>query len=274
MKIKLGICNFCVPGTGVFAPEIVSELGLDGMSIEFGPYTNGWPLSQRDLQNRYLNAREKYGIEYCNIGVSDGDNIPFHARKGTKEDQIVDLEADKAVDAAAYMGIPCVFFSHFRRSENRTQEDLERTAERYRRICDCAQEKEIQIACEMPNSSESQKILVQMVDRENFSLLYDSGNYEGLTDFDGYEILKELYPSLSNQMHIKDGMKGENASRILGTGNARFLEKIRFLKEKKFSGWLILENLYEQKPMRDLNPSCIEILKEDIKWLKEAVKDF
>lgn len=36
MNVKLGICNFCVPGTGIFAPKFVAEAGLDGMSIEFG----------------------------------------------------------------------------------------------------------------------------------------------------------------------------------------------------------------------------------------------
>ena len=83
MEVKLGICNFCVPGTGVFAPEIVKEMGLDGMSIEFGSYEHGWPLSQRKLQDYYLKKQQELGIEYPNVGVSDGDNIPFHARPGT-----------------------------------------------------------------------------------------------------------------------------------------------------------------------------------------------
>ena len=84
MEVKLGICNFCVPGTGVFASEIVKEMGLDGMSIEFGSYEHGWPLSQRKLQDYYLKKQQELGIEYPNVGVSDGDNIPFHARPGTR----------------------------------------------------------------------------------------------------------------------------------------------------------------------------------------------
>ena len=51
MNVKLGICNFCVPGTGVFAPQIVSEMGLDGMSIEFGSYEHGWALSQKKIMD-------------------------------------------------------------------------------------------------------------------------------------------------------------------------------------------------------------------------------
>ncbi len=43
MNVKLGICNFCVPGTGIFAPKFVTEAGLDGMSIEFGTYEDHYP---------------------------------------------------------------------------------------------------------------------------------------------------------------------------------------------------------------------------------------
>ena len=110
VEVKLGICNFCVPGTGVFAPEIVKEMGLDGMSIEFGSYEHGWPLSQRKLQDWYLQKQQELGIEYPNVGVSDGDNVPFHARPGTKWDAVVNAEGTRAVDAAAYMKIPFVFF--------------------------------------------------------------------------------------------------------------------------------------------------------------------
>lgn len=78
--------------TGVFAPEIVKEMELDGMSIEFGSYEHGWPLSQRKLQDWYLRRQQELGIEYPNVGVSDGDNVPFHARPGTKWDEIVNAQ--------------------------------------------------------------------------------------------------------------------------------------------------------------------------------------
>lgn len=39
MDVKLGICNFCVPGTGIFAPQSAAEAGLDGMPIKAIPCT-------------------------------------------------------------------------------------------------------------------------------------------------------------------------------------------------------------------------------------------
>ena len=272
MNVKLGICNFCVPGTGVFAPEIVKEFGLDGMSLEFGSYEHGWPLSQRVLQDKYLDIQQKLGIEYPNIGVSDGDNVPFHARPNTKWDSIVNAEGTKAIDAAAYMGIKLVFFSNFNVSEMKTEEDIEYTAKRYAYFCDYAADKGIQIGCENPNSIAVQKQLYEMVNRENFNLFFDSCNHACLTEFDIHEVLREMYPYYINQMHVKDGVPGKNASMVLGTGSTGFRETIDFLKSKDYEGWLILENLYELDPMRNINSDYFEIMKDDICALKEATK--
>ncbi len=272
MDVKLGICNFCVPGTGVFAPEIVSGMGLDGMSVEFGSYEHGWPLSQRKIQDLYLEAQQKYGLEYPNIGVSDGDNVPFHARKGTKWDPVVEEEGRRAIDAADYMKIPLVFFSNFNASEIKSDEDLEVTAQRYQRFCDYAGEKGIAIGCENPNTIAVQKDLIRLVDRKNFYLFFDSCNHACLTDIDVHQVLRTLYPYYYPQMHVKDGVKGCNAQYVLGTGTTGFAETISFLKEQNYRGWLILENLYELMPMRQLNENYFEIMRQDIEALKAAVR--
>ena len=271
MNVKLGICNFCVPGGGVFAPRIVSEYGLDGMSVEYGSYEHGCPLSQRPLQDLYLEAQQKFGIAYPNIGVSDGDNISFKAAPGTKDDEIFNKIGTGAIDAASYMKIGLVFFSNFGPSHAKTDEDFEHAARRYRFFCDYAGEKGIQIGCENPNTVEEQKILYDMVGRENFHLFFDSCNHHCLADYDVHKCLRELYPYYINQMHVKDGVPGRNASMILGTGTSGFEETIAFLKEQNYEGWVILENLYELEPMRTINPDYFEIMKADITALKAAV---
>jgi hypothetical protein len=44
------------------------------------------------------------------------------------------------------------------------------------------------------------------------------------------------------------------------------------LKQQNYRGWLILENLYELLPMRNLNPDYFEIMRQDIAALKKAVQ--
>ena len=270
MNVKLGICNFCLPGTGVFAPQLTAELGLDGMSLEFGSYEHGWPLSQRRLQDLYLEAQQRYAIAYPNIGCSDGDNIPFFTPKGDPLYDVVQTWISKAVDAAAYMKIPMVFFSNFNASQVRTEAELEQTASRYRYLCDYAGDKGIEISCECPLSVKKQLQLVQMVDRDNFSLFYDSDNYSYFTEFQQVDVLKGIYPHMGNQLHVKDSTLGCIANAILGTGVSDFQGTIEYLKSQDYQGWLILENLYELAPMRHLREDYFDLVKEDIKVLRQA----
>ena len=77
---------------------------------------------------------------------------------------------------------------------------------------------------------------------------------------------------MGRQLHVKDSTKGCIANAVIGTGVADFYGSIDYLKEQNYEGWIILENLYELAPMRHLNPDYFEIMKEDVRALKEATK--
>ncbi len=272
MNVKLGICNFCVPGTGIFAPRFVAEAGLDGMSIEFGTYEKGFPLSNRRLQEAYLDEQQKYGIEYCNIGLSGFDFIPFHAREDHPLYDVVRQALKSAVDAAAFMKIPLVFVPFFGVSAIESEQDFEYTVRALQYICDLAGEKGIQVASENTLDTQGQINLVKAVDRENFGLFYDSNNLFHFKGFDQVEMLYELYDYLVPQLHVKDGKKGVMAGSLLGKGDSDFYGTIKVLKNKNYSGWIIIENLYELKPLRDEGKDIFELFLEDVRILKEAVR--
>lgn len=272
MDVKLGICNFCFPGTGLFAPRLVKEVGLDGMSVEYGAYEKGYPLSQKVIRDLYLDEQQKYGVEYANIGCSDGDLLPFHMRPSDPRFETVRRAHFDAVDAAAYMKIPAVFFSNFNASLVKTEEDMEFTARRYRELCDYAGEKGIQIGCECPLSVERQLELVDRVGKVNFKLFYDSDNYSYFTRFRQVDVLDGIYPHMMNQLHVKDSTEGRIANALLGAGVSDFQGSIAYLKEHGYSGWLIIENLYEKEDFQNISPERIETVKEDVKRLKEAVR--
>ena len=272
MDVKLGICNFCFPGTGLFAPQLVKEVGLDGMSVEYGAYEKGYPLSQKIIRDLYLDQQQKFGIEYANIGCSDGDFLPFHMRPSDPRFETVRKAHFDAVDAAAYMKIPAVFFSNFNASLVETEEDMEYTVKRYRELCDYAGEKGIEIGCECPLSVEKQLELVDRVSKVNFKLFYDSDNYSYFTSFKQVDVLDGIYPHMMNQLHVKDSTEGHIANALLGTGVSDFKGSIAYLKEHSYSGWLIIENLYEKENFQNISPERIETVKEDVRRLKEAVR--
>ena len=83
--IKIGACDWGLPGNGLYATQIAAQVGLDALSLKIGLYEFDYPLTQPEMQKIYLSEQQKYGIEYCAIALNDFDNIPMHARKGTKE---------------------------------------------------------------------------------------------------------------------------------------------------------------------------------------------
>lgn len=271
MNVKLGVCNFCVPGTGVFAPELVAEAGLDGMSLEFGTYDKGFPLSCRRIQDAYLEAARRYNIEYCNIGCSGFDFIPFHAHRGNEYHKIVKKCLSDAINTASYMNIPLVFIPTFGVSTINDEEQFENAVSMFQYACDLASEVGVLIASESVMKPENQIKLYNRVARDNFGIFYDSNNFFYFKGYDQLEVLKQLYDYLIPQLHVKDSKAGFFAGSLLGKGESQFFDVIDYLKEREYSGWIISENLYEEKPLNFLKEDVYATFLEDVEILKKAV---
>jgi sugar phosphate isomerase/epimerase len=272
MDVKLGICNFCVPGTGVFAPQLVAEAGLDGMSIEFGTYEKGFPLSNRRVQDAYKEARARYGIQYCNIGCSGFDFIPFYAHQGHAFYDVVRKFIKDAIAAAAYLDIPLVFMPSFHASAIDTEDQFKNAVKMFRYACDLASDKGIMIGNENMLDASMQIRLCEEVGHDNFGIFYDSDNYFFNKGYDQVDILEAIYEHLTPQLHVKDGKRGVLAGALLGHGDARFNDVIAYLKKRDYKGWIIIENLYEQQPLRGLNEDVYATFRRDVEILKAAVK--
>ena len=54
MSIKFAVCDQALPGAGIFAPRIIHDCGLDGMSIEMGTEFHGFPIWQKKIQEYYI----------------------------------------------------------------------------------------------------------------------------------------------------------------------------------------------------------------------------
>lgn len=272
MQVKLGVCNHILPGGGVFAVKFVSEAGLDGMSIEFGNYDKGFPLSNRSVQKAYLEAQQQYGIVYPNIGMSGFDFIPFFAHPGHSMHSVVRSALCAAIDAAAFMNIPLVFIPTFGVSEIVTQDQFRFAVRMFQFACEYAEKKNIGIAAENTLDTECQLRLVREVGRTNFGLFYDSNNLFHDKGYDQVEMLEAMYPYMVPQLHVKDGANGILAGSLLGQGESSFFEIIEALKRHAYSGWIIIENLYEHASLRRIHDDALDAFLEDVRILKDAVR--
>ncbi len=268
-NIKIGACDWALPGSGLYATQIAASVGLEALSLKIGLYENDYPITHAEMQKIYLNEQQKYGIEYCAIALNDFDNIPMHARKGTPEyDMVWDL-LRRAVPTAKALGVSIIQVPGFAASEVKTEEDRAHSAAAFRYLCDAAGEHGIAVAGENLMTPAEFTAMSEAVDRENFFLYFDSQNYNVFRGYNEVDVLEGLYPRMCNQLHVKDGevMSGG----LLGTGPSNFHATMQWLNDHDFEGTILLENYYDQLPLRTQAEDPYELLREDIKILKAAI---
>ena len=52
--IKIGACDWGLPGNGLYATQIAAAVGLDALSLKIGLYEFDYPLTQPEMQKIYL----------------------------------------------------------------------------------------------------------------------------------------------------------------------------------------------------------------------------
>ena len=268
-NIRIGACDWALPGNGLYATQIAADVGLDCISIKLGTSDHDYPLTQKTMQEIYLDEQQRYGIGYCAVALNDLDNIPMHAKEGTKEHGIVWDMLRRSVPTAKKLGVSVIQVPAFVASEIRTEKEMERSADAFRWLCDAAGEADLMVATENDMEPERFKQFFEMVQRENFYLYFDSQNYHQKKGIDPIVILENLYPYMCNQLHVKDGV--ELSGGLLGSGPSNFYRTMNWLDQHYYSGYILLENYYDESPLRDQADDPYELLREDIRILREAI---
>ncbi len=271
MNVTIGACDWALPGSGLNATRIAADYGLKALSLQAGYFKNKYPIFEKEMQEYFLQDKERYGIEYVAIALNDFDNIPMHAGEDTQEYEKVWYILKNCVKAAVNLQIPLIQVPGFAASEIRDEQDYEYSKKCLQYLCDEAAKYDIVIGYESLLGPEEFKKLADMVNRKNFGLYYDSQNYSLFKGYDQIKILEEMYPYMVNQIHVKDGNNAMSGA-LLGKGDSNFNGTIDFLKKKNFQGYILLENYYDQLPLRLEDENPYNLLEEDINILKKAIE--
>lgn len=270
-NIKIGACDWALPGSGLYATQIAASVGLDALSLKIGLYENDYPITQPEMQKIYLSEQQKYGIEYCAIALNDFDNIPMHARENTKEYPIVWDLLKRAISTAKNLGVQIIQVPGFAASEIKTEDDMDHSAKAFQYLCDAAGEYGISVASENLMLPSEFQMLSEKVNRDNFYLYFDSQNYNVFRGYDEVnDILEGLYPRMCNQLHVKDG--NEMSGGLLGSGPSNFNATMEWLGKHDYTGYILLENYYDQLPLRTQAENPYDLLRQDIAILKKAIQ--
>ena len=272
-KVKIGACDWALPGGGVYAPRIAAQFGLDALSLNLGFQKNNYPLSETNMQKCYLEDQQKYGIEYVAIAVDDFNNICIFAPKGTPDYDATRTVFRKAVQTAYALGASLIQIPGFGVSSVSDTNGFDGTVDAFQALCDIAGEKGITVALENLMLPGEFKALYEAIQRPNFYAHYDSQNYYWFKGYNQVEVLSDLYKYMCPQIHVKDG-RDHMSGALLGQGNSDFEGTINLLQEKEFEGYFLLENYYDQIPLYLEHSDPYELLKKDIDILKNAIKEW
>lgn len=271
MNAKFGICDWSLPGNGLAAAKMAKELGLKGLQLGFMQYERGYLIAQKWFRDYYMEEADKYGIELLSIAMCVFDfcglTNPRHSENGKKVYEMI----DQSIEAADHMRLKMVMMPSFDDGFIETDEDLLITAEALKHACKLAAKYEIIITTENALTAEKNKQLFKSVDEPNLQGFYDSQNYKSYLGWDQAKILEEQYDLYYPEMHLKDGIGKACSSRLLGDGDADFYGTIKVLKNKNYSGWLLLENSYDLPPISLLSPhNYLDAVRMDLDILRKA----
>ena len=269
--IKIGCVAWGLPGGGYFAPEIAAKAGLDGIQLELESYQQGYPLAQREVMEGYLEAGKRLGIQYPAIVLNDVMENEFIHGRMTEHGRIAYDQMELAVETAAVMGIDKIMLPNFLANLITEESHIVHTVEALRFACRKARDKNIDILTENALDWKRQIQHLQDVGSDNLKVHFDTQNFKFNFDMDQCEQLQGLYPHMDKQLHVKDGWNEPGGS-LLGCGNTDFFAQMKILREKNFSGWIIIENYYNLLPLRQkaANGWQMELLKKDIETINKC----
>ena len=175
------------------------------------------------------------------------------------------------IEVAAEMNVKIVMIPNFFNNFISEDEHFKNAAEALKFCCDLAGKQGIDIATETVLNWKDHSRIFDMVNMPNLGVFFDSMNYKFFSNYEQMEILKDVYPKMIPQLHVKDGIDHLSGS-LLGEGNMDFFKQMDYLKEKEYSGWIIIENYYDQLPLRSKNEDDqLELLIRDLETVKKSL---
>lgn len=234
--------------------RLAAETGYEG--IEFANLEYPVDLKRDDFARSLQQACKKEGLEVCACAVG-GDF--------TRENLAAEIERLKGeIDFTSALGAPVMrtdIMADFTDEYNTLERCLSRVQDAVRQLADYGLTKNVLLTTENHGRlfCESSRLeqLISRVDRDNFRLLADLGNFVDADEDCSYAIgrlgawirhvhIKDFHVKKGNELYPGEGWfisRGGNYLRgaVVGHGNVPVLECIKVLQDKGYDDWLIVE---------------------------------
>jgi sugar phosphate isomerase/epimerase len=226
---KIGVCDWTIGKRSDLASlEIAKRIKLDGVQVDIGRGEEDLPLFDPGLQQKYIEARQRHGIEIASLALGVLNNIPY------KSDPRAELWVNKSIDVCKVLGVNVVLIAFF--SKGDLKDDKQGTdvvVERFRKVAPKAEDAGVTLAIESWLSAEQHIEIIERVDSPAIKVYYDVAN----SDKAGYDIYSEIRQlgKLISEFHAKD------YDDLYGRGTIDFEEVREAIDDIGYRGWLVME---------------------------------
>ena len=240
-KVKFGVCEFSFPCWGPSAIRMAHEAGFEGMQLaDAGGSPKSYPLTNKWIQDDYLEASAKYGITLQSI------HLYTLVRQG-----------------------------FIRSSLNTAQHH--HVYEMYKYAVQVAEEFGVEIAMETDITLEKHFEFLDKFDGK-LKLCFDTHN--PVMYGTGYppDMIRALGKERINHFHMKESradaegfITKETAPIVLlGEGTTYFEESVQAIKDIGYEGWIISETFYERPDFNKDGEDYVSSARKDVEKLKTA----
>ncbi len=143
-------------------------------------------------------------MEFSGVAVNASGIYAMTAPKGDIGREIVEHAIRLGIDCASRLNIPIIHVPSFRASNIISDSHLEYTAQCLQAACDYAADKNVVVCTGNHLDTERQLREIEMVNRKNFKIYFDTQNYQ----LDGGFYTPAMVPMIKDYIvgtHVKDG---------------------------------------------------------------------
>ena len=277
-KLKFAACEWCFPCWGDLAVKMAHEAGFDGMQLgDAGGSMNAYPLRDHGVQAYYLEAGEKYHIEFPQIHLYTlGHQGYYRSRLDSLEGKDCLESIRQAVIAASEMKVPSVIIDGMRMNNPAKRQHVLDVA------CYAVQVGEeygIQIGMETDMTLEDHFRFLDALDGK-LKLCFDLHN--PVMYGTGYppDMVRALGKGRMDHFHIKESQPNEDGFVtvetpivLMGQGGTFFRESAQAVKDIGFEGWIVSENFYFRPNILSEGYDYISAARKDVETLRAVYGD-
>jgi sugar phosphate isomerase/epimerase len=271
-KIRIGICEWAFPLPGPYGCKLAADFGLEGIELDLGSYERGFLLANKVVQQAYREAGAQWGISFPSMAINALCAYGMTSPENSEKRQIALAAIHKGIDAAEVLKIPIVQLPSFKDGAINNETDFQLAAQCIKIACQYAAAKGIVIGTENVLSAEDNLRMLNEVGEANLRIFFDTQNPYLMKKYNVAEMIRKFGPSIC-EVHVKDGNEVMSGA-LLGKGESGFYQSLAALREINYSGWFHFENYYDRRPLNSGDEDPFELLRQDIKTLKEALIKF